>query len=202
MMFDFILIFLVGILLLFAVYTAVQFLGKVPKRTIDDVTPFLRPAEPQELESLLDPGQEANFRLRMPPHEFAAWQRRRIHRMREYLLRMSHNALVLIEWGNMEAIKSEEEEASRCSERHLLAQELVQAATEFRLYSMLALAKLTVWLILPPPFKFLLPSPSLPSLRNVFGIDALGSYRRLKTAAGGLSLAYDAHFHQELVERL
>lgn len=201
-MFDFIVIFLVGILLLFAVYTAIQFLGKFPKRTIDDVTPFLRPAEPQELESLLDPGQETNFRLRMSPHEFADWQRKRIHLMREYLLRMSHNALVLIEWGNMEAIKNEEGEAARCSEKHLLAQELVQAATEFRIYSILALAKLTLWLILPPPFKFFFPSPSLPSLRNVFGIDALGAYRRFKSAAGGLSLAYDAHFHQELVERL
>ena len=203
MMFDFITIILVGILLLFAVYTAFQFLGKFPKRTMDDVTPFLRPAEPQELESLLDPGQEANFRLRMPPHEFAEWQRKRIHRMREYLLRMSHNALVLIEWGNMEALKEEDRgQSAPRGERQLLAQELVQAATEFRLYSMLALAKLTLWLILPPPFKFFFPSPSLPSLRNVFGIDALGSYRRLKAAAGGLSLAYDTHFHQELVERL
>ena len=44
MMFDIITIFLVGILLLFAVYTAIQFRGKFPKRTIEDVTPFLRPA--------------------------------------------------------------------------------------------------------------------------------------------------------------
>ena len=70
-MFDIIIIFLVGILLLFAIYTAIQFLGKFPKRTIDDVTPFLRPAEPDELESLLDPAQEANFRMRMSPQEFA-----------------------------------------------------------------------------------------------------------------------------------
>ena len=94
MMFDLIVILLVGILLLFAVYTAYQLLGKFPKRTVDDVTPFLRPAEAEELESLLDPGQETAFRLRMPPREFAAWQRKRIHLMREYLLRMSHNALV------------------------------------------------------------------------------------------------------------
>jgi hypothetical protein len=202
MMFDLIVIVLVGILLLFAVYTAFQFLGKFPKRTIDDVAPFLRPAEPQELESLLDPGQETTFRLRMAPHEFAAWQRKRIHLMREYLLRMSHNALVLIEWGNMEAIREEEREPARCRQKQLLAQELVQAATEFRLYSFLALAKLTLWLILPSPFKFILPSPSLPSLRNIFGIDALGSYQRLKTAASGLGLAYSDHFHNQLVERL
>jgi len=39
-------------------------------------------------------------------------------------------------------------------------------------------------------------------LRHLFGIDALGSYQRLKTAASGLSLAYNASFHQQLVERL
>jgi hypothetical protein len=199
MTFDLIVISFVGILLLFAVYTAFQFLGKYPKRTIDDVTPFLRPAEPQELESLLDPAQEANFRLRMPANEFADWQRRRIHLMREYLLRMSHNALVLIEWGNIETNTSEPESASS---RQLLAQELVQAATEFRLYSFLALAQLKLWLVLPFPFKFLLPPPSLPSLRQLFGIDALGSYQRLKEAACGLSLAYNNHFHNELLERL
>jgi hypothetical protein len=199
MTFDLIVISLVGILLLFATYTAIQFLGKYPKRTIDDVTPFLRTATPQELESLLDPAQEANFQLRMPPVEFADWQRRRIHLVREYLLRMSHNALVLIEWGNMETLKDDQQSASS---RQLLAQELVQAATEFRLYSFLALAKLKLWLVLPFPFKFLLPAPSLPSLRKMFGIDALGSYERLKTAASDLSLAYNNHFHNELIEAL
>ena len=201
MIFDIITIFLVGILLLFAIYTAIQFRGKFPKRTIEDVTPFLRPAEHDELESLLDPGQEANFRMRMSPQEFADWQRRRIHLLREYLLRMSHNALVLIEWGNMETTGTGSD-AETVIQRQLLAKELVQAATEFRLYSMLALAKLKLWLVLPSPFSLLLPSPSLPSMRRVFGIDALGSYQRLKTAASGLSLAHGLHFHDELLARL
>jgi len=122
--------------------------------------------------------------------------------MREYLLRMSHNALVLIEWGNMEAMKEEEKGPAHCREKRLLAQELVQAATEFRLYSMLALTKLKLWLIIPSSISFLLPSPSLPSLRNVFGIDAPRTYQRLKAAASGLSLAYNNHFHDELVELL
>ena len=201
MMFDIITIFLVGILLLFAIYTAIQFRGKFPKRTIEDVTPFLRPAEHEELESLLDPAQEANFRMRMSAQEFADWQRRRIHLLREYLLRMSHNALVLIEWGNMETTGTGSD-AETVIQRQLLAKELVQAATEFRLYSMLALAKLKLWLVLPSPFSLLLPSPSLPSMRRVFGIDALGSYQRLKTAASGLSLAHGLQFHDELLARL
>jgi hypothetical protein len=201
MMFDIIIIFLVGALLLFAIYTAIQFRGKYHRRTIEDVTPFLRPAEHDELESLLDPAQETNFRMRMSPQEFTEWQRRRIHLLREYLLRMSHNALVLIEWGNMEAHESGSD-AETVRQRQMLAQELVQAATEFRLYSVLALAKLKLWLVLPSPFSLLLPSPSLPSMRHVFGIDALGSYQRLRTAAGGLSLAHSHHFHVELLERL
>ena len=201
MMFDIIIIFLVGALLLFAIYTAIQFRGKFPKRTIEDVTPFLRPAEHDELESLLDPALETNFRMRMSPREFAEWQRRRIHLLREYLLRMSHNALVLIEWGNMETAETGND-AETFRQRQLLAKELVQAATEFRLYSVLALAKLKLWLVLPSPFSLLLPSPSLPSMRHIFGIDALGSYRRLRTAAGGLSLAHSRHFHDELLERL
>jgi hypothetical protein len=201
MTFDLIIIFLVSIVLLVAIYIAIQFRGKFPKRTLEHVTPFLRPAESQEIEALMDPGQETTFRLRMSPNEFAGWQRKRIHLMREYLLRMSHNALVLIEWGNMEALK-EGESSAQCREKQLLAQELVQAATEFRLYSMLALAKLKLWLILPSSVSFLLPAPSLPSLRNVFGIDALRTYQRLKTAASGLSLAYNNHFHDELVALL
>jgi hypothetical protein len=201
MMFDIITIFLVGILLLFAIYTAIQFRGKHPKRTIEDVTPFLRPAEQDELEALLDPAQETNFRLRMPAQEFTDWQRRRIHLLREYLLRMSHNALVLIEWGNMETAEiGNDAEAFR--QRQLMAKEMVQAATEFRLYSMLALAKLKLWLVLPAPFSLLLPSPSLPSMRHVFGIDALGTYQRLKTAASGLSMVHGLHFRDALLERL
>ena len=201
MMFDIIIIFLVGILLLVAVYTAIQFRGKFPKRTIEDVTPFLRPAEHDEIESLLDPAQETNFRLRMPPQEFADWQRRRIHLLREYLLRMSHNALVLIEWGNMESAEIGND-AEACHQRQLMAKDLVQAATEFRLYSMLALVKLKLWLVLPSPFSLLFPSPSLPSMRHVFGIDALGSYQRLRSAASGLSMAHGLQFRDALLDRL
>ena len=201
MMFDLITIFFVGSLLLFAGYTAFKFLGKFPKRTIDDVTPFLRPSEAHEFEGLLDPAQEVNIRLRVSPAEFTAWQRKRFHLMREYLLRMSHNALVLIEWGNME-LEQEARDSVQCRQRELLARELVQAATEFRLYSLLALVKIRFWLVLPSSLSFLVSSPSLPQLRNLFGISALASYARLKDAAGGLGQVYSNAFQQDLVARL
>ncbi|HET9181355.1 MAG TPA: hypothetical protein VFP59_04410 [Candidatus Angelobacter sp.] len=193
MIFDFITIIVVGAMLLFAGYTAMQFLGRFPRRSMDDVTPYLRPAEFEELESLLDPAQEVNFRLRLSPQEFRSWQRKRIHLMREYLLRMSHNSLVLIEWGNMEL---RGEAGSRCVsvETQAIAEELIQAATEFRLYSFLALAKLKLWIVFHIDM-----SASLPGLRNLFGIDSLGAYHRLKAAAGALGLAHGTEFHQALI---
>jgi hypothetical protein len=200
MMFDLITIVFVGGMVVMAGYTALQFLGKFPKRTIHDVTPFLRPSEAQEFEALLDPAQEVNFRLRLSPVEFTSWQRKRLHLMREYLLRMSHNALVLIEWGNMEAFEQEQSSPMH-AQKQALAQEMVQAATEFRLYSILALFKLKMWLLLPssclPGF-----TPDLSRLRSLFGINALSSYNRLKNAAGSLGLAYSNDFQQDLLARL
>lgn len=194
MIFDFITMVVVGGMLLFAVYTALQFLGRFPRRTIDDVTPYLRPAEFEEIESLLDPAHELNFRLRLSPQEFRSWQRKRIHLMREYLLRMSHNSLVLIEWGNMELTGGG---GSLSAESRALAEELVKAATEFRLYSFLALTKLKLWIV----FRIDM-SASLPALRSLFGIDSLGSYHRLKNAAGALGLKHGTEFHQALIGRL
>jgi len=195
MIFDLITIFLVGLLLLFAAYTALQFLGKFPRRTMEDVTPYLRPADFEELQSLLDPAQEVNFRIRLSSQEFQSWQRKRIHLLREYLLRMSHNSLVLIEWGNME-LQQVPASSQQSQEITALARELVQAATEFRLYSLLALAKLKFWIV------FRMGSARLPGLRQVSGIDALASYNRLKTAAGTLGLTHGDDYHQVLMSRL
>ena len=114
---------------------------------------------------------------------------------------MCHNSLVLIEWGNTEVFGGTSAPSNQ-TDTQLMAQELVQAATEFRLYSLLALAKLRLWLLCRAPLCFLLRSPSLPRLRNLFGINALASYCRLKSAAGSLSLVFSAEFHQDLVARL
>jgi len=201
-MFDLIAIAAVGTLLLFAGFLALQFSGKFPRRTIHDVTPFLRTAEAHEFESLLDPAQEVNFRLRLSRADFASWQRKRLLLAREYLLRMSHNSLVLIEWGNMEIFAQEACGADLAQQKNLRAQELVHAATEFRLYSIMALLKLRLWLLLPSRFFFWSVSPSLPRLRNLFGINAIGAYDRLKNAACSLGVVYSNDVQQDLLARL
>lgn len=195
MIFNLITIVATVAILLFGGFTALQFLGKFPRRTMEDVTPYLRATDFEELELLLNPAHEVNFRLRLSSREFRDWQRKRVHLLREYLLRMSHNSLVLIEWGNMELHGGENRHSSE--QKDALAHELVQAGTEFRLYSLLALAKLKLWIVFPPATA---ANPA--QLRHLFGIDALNSYGRLKTAAVTLGMAHGDAYHQELLTKL
>src|SRR5947209_18955726 len=102
MIFDFITIFILAVLLLLAIYTVLRFLGKFPGRTIDDVTPYLRPTDMATFEAILGPAEEVNFKLRLSPEEFRQMQRKRVHLLLECLLRMSHNAMVLSELCNVE----------------------------------------------------------------------------------------------------
>ncbi len=201
MIFTLITIFLVGVILLMGIYTVLQFLGKFPARTIDDVKPYLRPIELQELEEILDPANEANFKLRLSPAESRQLQRKRIHLMREYLLRMSHNALVLIEWGNMEWT-GPGQRADLDKDRRMLAQEMVQAATEFRLYSLLALVKLKLWILFRLDAWPLIPSPKLSGLRQLVGIDAVRAYQRLRESVSYLSEIHGSQYQEDLVARL
>ena len=201
MIFTLITIFLVGVILVMAIYTISQSLGKFPARTIDDVRPYLRPTELQELEELLDPATETNFRFRLSPEEFRQLQRKRIHLMREYLLRMSHNALVFIEWGNVEWV-GPAQRADLDHDRRKMAQELVQAATELRLYSLLALLKLKIWILFRLDAWPVIPSPRVSALRKLGGIDAVRAYMRLRAAVSYLSEIHGHQYHEELVARL
>jgi len=201
MIFTLITIFLVGVILLMGVYTVLQFLGKFPARTIDDVKPYLRPIELQELEEILDPANEANYQFKLSPAEFRHLQRKRIHLMREYLLRMSHNALVLIEWGNLEWM-GPGQRADLDKGRRMLAQEMVQAATEFRLYSLLALIKLKLWILFRLDAWPIIPSPRVSALRRLAGIDAVRAYLRLREAVGYLCEIHGSQYQEELVARL
>lgn len=203
MIFDLITIFLVGVILLFAAFTALQFLGKFPRRDITDVVPYLRRTELEELDALLDPVQEKNLKFQLSPLEFRYWQRKRVHLMYEYLLRMSHNALVLIEWGNMESGHDEAPPASKkAQERQALAQEMVRAATELRLYSLLALLKLKFWIVLRMDTWPLISAGNIPALREVFGINALATYTRVRETAGCLGGSYGLEYQEQLTGRI
>jgi hypothetical protein len=84
----------------------------------------------------------------------------------------------------------------------MMAQELVQAATEFRMYSLLALLKLKIWILFRLDAWPVIPSPKVSGLRRIAGIDAVKAYLRLREAVSYLSEIHGHQYQEELVARL
>jgi len=166
-----------------------------PDRTADDVVDFLLPVDLDKAEALLDAGGENHLRCDLSHKAFRKMQRKRIHLYLALVQRMAHNAAVLIDWANREAESGDEQAA-------VLARDLQQIAVEVRLYSLLTLIKLRLWLLVRLDSWQILPAPSLYELREAGGILGLQSYDRLKTAASFLFMQMGRRNFDELLQNL
>lgn len=166
-----------------------------PDRTADDVVDFLLPVDLEKAEILLDANTETHLRCDLSRRDFRKLQRKRIHLYVAFVHRMAHNAAVLIDWANREAEGNDEQAA-------MLARDLQQIAVEVRLYSLLTMIKLRLWLFIRLDSWQVLPAPSLYEVREVGGILGLESYDRLKTAASFLFLEMGRRNFDELLQNL
>jgi len=165
-------------------FLLVRYLASRPAKDQDAKPTSLRAIDLAGLQTLLDPGEEKFFRSRLNRNAFHNWQRKRLLVVAEYLSRMEHNALVLLHWANLEA----QFEIARGSlpQREVSAQAVVEAATRFRVYCWYANVKLRLWMTVRLDLLFMLPAPSLSSLRQIGGINAFSAYERLREAAAGM----------------
>ena len=168
---------------------------RFPDRTSEDVVDFLLPVDFDKAADLLDPETEAVLRKQLSLAEFRRLQRKRIHHYMAFVKRMSHNAAVLVEWANREAESSDPRQAE-------LAGKLQQLGVEVRLYSLLTLLKLRLWLLVRLDWWKFLPAPSLDDLREAGGIRGLETYDRLKSAASFLFLELGQGDFEELLHNL
>jgi hypothetical protein len=159
--------------------TLLQLWLRFPKRTVDDLIPFLLPVSLEEINRLFDPRQEALLRCSTCDQEFRAMQRRRLHLADECLRRMAHNAAVLGEWANSELDRSH-------PLTQPLAADLHQHALKVRVYALMTRLKVDFWIVLRLERTRWLPVPHLGDFRECLGIQGVESYENLKTAAASL----------------
>ena len=119
--------------------------------------------------------------------------------MREHLLRLSHNAHILLEWSNAELKKeivgrSTESESYRDS-----ARQLHTAAIEFKCYANLSLVKINLWLAFRTQPWLPLSPPSLSTLGQVGGLRFFNLYSNLTRAVSELGRHYGTEFRDELL---
>ena len=195
--------FLLVILALISVSALYFFLGrlsKFPCRTIRDVPAFLQPVDSAGMMELLNPQTEEYLHSAMTGVALRLEQRKSLHFMREHLLRMSHNAHILLEWSNAELkrqIVGQSEEDGECYRD--CARQLHVAAIEFRLFAILSLIKINLWLAFRTQSWLPLSPPSLAELNHLGSLRFFELYSNLTRAVSELGRHYGTEFRDELL---
>ena len=196
-------VFLLVILALISASALYFFLGRLtsfPCRTIRDVPAFLQPVDSAGMMQLLNPQTEEFLHSAMTGLALRLEQRRSLHFIREHLLRLSHNAHILLEWSNAELkreIVGQSEEDSECYRD--CARQLHVAAIEFKLYATLSLIKINLWLAFRTQSWLPLSPPSLSALGHVGGLRFFNLYSNLTRAVSDLGRHYGTEFRDELL---
>jgi hypothetical protein len=167
-------------------------------RTFDEMFPYLRDANWEGVQDLVDPADEGYLRLNLSPCDFRKAQQNRIHLLRELLKRMSHNARFLQEWATGELGKSWK--TRNASARHA-SRELIQYCIVFRITTLLVQAKLALWSARIAILRFV-PIPLLAEARNMLGTDIPYTYERVKMSAEKLARACGGRYQELLSEVL
>jgi len=191
-----------GVLLVFAVPLALISIYQPQYRRIEDVALFSRSINIEDFARVTDPGEEWLLRSSSSRREFKIIQRQRIRLCAEYLSRVSHNGQVIQGWSQTEYSLLKSRLSNPCDERVLLLWQLVEAATEMRMYTLIARAKVGLWLLLRAdllPVRFI---PQLCDVRNAAGVNLVSAYRELIALAKEISQLYDPHWSEKIASLL
>jgi hypothetical protein len=164
--------------------------------TLDELIQYLRDVRLESLRELVDLAGEGYLRLNLSPEAFRKLQHNRVHLLKEFLSRMSHNARFLQDWATNECTRSSKtfNEQARASSRELIA-----FCITFRLAAVLAHSKLLLWSLRIR----LLPFAQIPCLAeacHVQGTDWVYTYERIRETASALGRACGTRSAQRLAQ--
>lgn len=189
---------LLGLLALFVVVFAYEWIYRFSERTAQDVIPYLRSINLEELKTLFDPGTERYLRLNSSLRQFKKSQWKRSHLALQYIGDLGHNAKVFQEWAKFERNRSrntQDRDARRAS------LELTIACAQCRICVLAVRIRIRLWLIKMAAFPFSAP-PSFASLPRLGSVEMLSYYERIKALAITLSQGYGEGYHQKLAHIL
>ena len=108
---------------------------RVHSNALEELVSQTRAVDIEAFRNLVDPDEELYLRRQLSPREFRSIHRERMMAATEYVRAASHNAMILMQLGEATRQHADPEIART-------GQELVNNATQLRLYSLLAMAKL------------------------------------------------------------
>lgn len=179
-----------GGLLLFAIPVARLTIYQRQYWRIEDVELFVRPLNLEDFERITDPAEEWELRRSTSSQEFKKLKRQKTRLCAEHLSRMAHNAEVIQGWSYVEYAAITSQSGSTQNEHTRLMFQISEAATEIRIYTLIARLKVGVWLALRADLLPLWLMPGLRGVRTTAGIDILTVYQRLTDLTKAVSLLY------------
>ena len=189
---------LLGLLAVLAVIFLYEWVYRFSERTADDVIPYLRSINLDEMKSFFDPEAEKYLRHNSSPQEYKRTQWKRCHLALQSLGDLAHNARVFQEWGKYERTRSrrmQDRDARRTS------LELTIACAQCRICAVTVRARIHYWLIKMAVLPFA-AAPTFASLPRLGSVEMLSFYQRIKASAVQLGQAYGESYHQKLVHSI
>jgi hypothetical protein len=189
---------LLALFALLAIVSLYEWIYRFSERTANDVIPFLRNINLEELRNLFDASTERYLQMNLTPREFKKSQWKRCRLALQYVGDLAHNAKVFQEWGKYERTRSRKT-LDRNSRRTGL--ELTIACAQCRICAVLVRLKLRSWLLRMAVLPFV-PAPTFASLPRLGSVEMVGFYEQIKTAAVALGEAYGQSYHDRLSHAL
>jgi hypothetical protein len=186
---------LLAILVLIFLY---EWIYRFSERTAQDVIPYLRSVNLEEIKSFFDPATETYLRLNSSPEEFRRTQWKRCHLALQYLGDLAHNARVFHEWGKYERARSRRMQDPGGRRASL---ELTVACAQCRICCLTVRMRIHLWLIKMTVLPFT-AVPTFASLPRLGSVEMLSFYRQIKASAIQLGEGYGESYHQKLVHSI
>lgn len=152
--------------------------------------------------NLLGPDQEAIMRRDLSARAYAEAQAKRMESLREQLLRIFHNAAVLLHWAALEKRRSRQKHPGQLSPSDKLILVVMQSSAAVRRDALFAIVKVTIWRGLRLAKWRIIPSLSLSDLKERNGRDIMAAYEELTSAAAEVVLSIRPERYEEFVAAL
>ncbi|HEY6252907.1 MAG TPA: hypothetical protein VI685_23355 [Candidatus Angelobacter sp.] len=189
---------LLGVLTLLVAVFLYEWIYRFSERTANDVIPYLRSINLEEVKTLLDPATESYLRLKSSRQEFKRSQLKRCHLALQYVRDLAHNAKVFQEWGKYERSRSRSTQDRDVRRASL---DLTIACAQCRICAVAVRMRIHYWMVKMAVLPFSAP-PSFASLPRMGSVELLSYYEQIKTSAIQLSQGYGENYHQKLAHVL
>lgn len=179
-------------------------LSRYPGLCVVDVSKFFRAADPKIMMVQLNPIFEEGLRMAMPRRNFLRQQRKNLHSVLEFLRCMAHSTLVAIELAHneldRELIKRPGMEESE--EYIARAKDLQEAAAQFRIYCLLGILKVRLWIIFRTQWWLPFTPARIASLSDIRGLNFYAGYQGFIQAVSALGQLHGPEFKESFLHAL